>query len=51
VYVGVPGGQDLVAAVGAEASPRVDDRVALQVSPAAVHLFDAETGARIALGG
>ena len=51
VYVGVPGGQDLVAAVGAEATPRVEDRVSLQVAPSAVHLFDAETGDRLALGG
>jgi multiple sugar transport system ATP-binding protein len=51
VYVGVPGGQDLVAAVGSEETPRVDDRVSLQVAPSAVHLFDVETGVRIALGG
>jgi multiple sugar transport system ATP-binding protein len=51
VYVGVAGGQDLVAAVGSEATPRVDDRVSLEVQPNAVHLFDAETGVRLTLGG
>jgi multiple sugar transport system ATP-binding protein len=51
VHVGVAGGQDLVAAVGSEATPRVDDRVSLQVAPSAVHLFDAETGVRVGTSG
>jgi ABC-type sugar transport system ATPase subunit len=51
VYVDVPDGEDLVAAVGSEATPRVDERVSLEVAPSAVHLFDAETGARVVLGG
>ena len=51
VHVGVPNGQDLVAAVGSEATPRVDDRVSLEVAPQAVHLFDAESGVRWTLGG
>jgi len=50
VYVSVPGGADLVAAVGADQAPRVDESVALRVAPGAVHLFDPEGGARIALG-
>jgi multiple sugar transport system ATP-binding protein len=50
VYVAVAGGRDLVAAVGAEAAPRVDEQVSLHVAPNAVHLFDAETGVRLTLG-
>jgi hypothetical protein len=45
--VTVPGGADVVAAVGAEASPRVDDSVSVTIPPAAVHLFEAESGRRI----
>jgi multiple sugar transport system ATP-binding protein len=51
VYVGVPDGQDLVASVGSEAAPKVDERVWLEVAPTAVHLFDAESGVRLGLGG
>jgi len=47
VYVSVPGGGDFVAAVGADASPRVDDPVSLTIPPVAVHLFEAESGRRI----
>ena len=47
VYVTTPGGADLVAAVGAEASPRVDDAVSLTIPAAAVHLFEPESGRRI----
>ncbi|HKW11144.1 MAG TPA: ABC transporter ATP-binding protein [Gemmatimonadaceae bacterium] len=47
VYVSVPGGQDLVAAVGAERSPRVDEPVGLRISPAAVHFFDLASGERL----
>ena len=47
VYVTVPGGADVVAAVGAEATPRVDDSVSLTIPAAAVHLFEAESGRRI----
>ena len=50
VYVSVPGGADLVAAIGAEQAPRVDDAVALRVALDAVHLFDPESGGRITLG-
>ena len=51
VYVSVPGGQDLVAAVGADWSPRIDESVGLRISPAAAHFFDPDSGARLALGG
>ena len=47
VYVTVPGGTDFVAAVGAEATPRVDDAVSLTIPPPAIHLFEAESGRRI----
>jgi len=47
VYVTVPGGQDLVAAIASEIAPRIDEAVSLRVAPAAVHLFDADTGARV----
>jgi multiple sugar transport system ATP-binding protein len=47
VYVTIPGGGDFVAAVGAEASPRVDDPVSLTIPGAAIHLFEAESGQRI----
>ena len=47
VYVTIPGGADFVAAVGAEATPRVDEPVSLTIPGAAMHLFDAETGGRI----
>jgi multiple sugar transport system ATP-binding protein len=47
VYVTVPGGADFVAAVGAEATPRVDDAVSLTIPGTAVHLFEAESGRRI----
>ena len=50
VYVSVPGGHDFVAAVGPESAPRVDDTVALRIAPNAIHLFDPQTGARVALG-
>ena len=44
VYVNVHGGQDLVAAVGADASPKVDEPVSITIPAAAMHLFDPETG-------
>src|SRR6185312_16328388 len=47
VYVTVPGGTDFVAAVGAEATPRVDDAVSLTIPGTAVHRFAAEAGRRI----
>ena len=47
VYVTVPGGADFVAAVGAEATPRVDEAVSLAIPEAAIHLFEAESGQRI----
>jgi multiple sugar transport system ATP-binding protein len=47
VYVTVAGGADFVAAVGAEATPRVDDPVSVTIPPAAVHLFEADSGRRI----
>ena len=47
VYVTVPGGADFVAAVGAEATPRVDDAVSLTIPGTAIHLFEAESGRRI----
>ena len=47
VYVSVPGGHDLVAAVPPDFTPRVDESVALSIAPNAMHLFDAETGQRI----
>src|SRR5690242_10769881 len=50
VHVSVPGGADLVVAIGAEQAPRVDETVALRVAPSAVHLFDPESGGRLALG-
>ena len=50
VYVSVRGGADLVAAIGAEQAPRVDETVGLRVAPNAVHLFDPESGSRLALG-
>jgi ABC-type sugar transport system ATPase subunit len=50
VYVRVPGGADLVAAVGADGAPRVDETVTLRIAPAAVHLFDADSGSRLTLG-
>lgn len=50
VYVSVPGGADLVAAIGADQAPRVDDTVGLRVEPQAVHLFDPDNGGRLALG-
>ena len=50
VYVSVPGGADLVAAIGAEQAPRVDETVALRVASEAVHLFDPASGGRLALG-
>ena len=50
VHVSVPGGADLVAAIGAEQAPRVDETVWLRIAPQAVHLFDPESGGRIALG-
>jgi multiple sugar transport system ATP-binding protein len=48
VYVAIAGGKDLVVAVGAEAAPRIDEQVSLHVAPNAVHLFDVETGMRVA---
>jgi multiple sugar transport system ATP-binding protein len=50
VYVTVPGGGDFVAAVGAEATPRVDDPVSLTIPGAAIHLFEAQSGQRIGAG-
>jgi multiple sugar transport system ATP-binding protein len=50
VYVRVADGADLVAAVGADGAPRVDETVTLRVAPGAVHLFDAESGSRLTLG-
>ena len=50
VYVSVPGGADFVAAIGAEQAPRVDETVGLRIPPNAVHLFDPESGTRMALG-
>jgi multiple sugar transport system ATP-binding protein len=50
VYVSVPGGADLIVAVGADGAPRVDETVTLRVAPAAIHLFDADSGSRLALG-
>ncbi|HEY2379127.1 MAG TPA: ABC transporter ATP-binding protein [Gemmatimonadaceae bacterium] len=50
VYVRVAGGADLVAAVGADRAPRIEETVALRVAPNAVHLFDPEHGSRLALG-
>jgi multiple sugar transport system ATP-binding protein len=47
VYVTVPGGNDFVAAVSSEATPRVDDAVSLTIAPGAMHLFDPETGGRL----
>ena len=47
VYVTVPGGADFLAAVGAEATPRVDEAVSLAIPEAAIHLFEAESGQRI----
>ena len=44
VYVSVHGGQDLVAAVGADTSPKVDETVSITIAPAAMHLFDPESG-------
>ena len=47
VYVTVPGGADVVAAVDAEATPRVDDAVSITIPPGAIHLFEAELGRRL----
>jgi len=47
VYVTVPGGHDLVAAVGPEVTPKVDEPVSLSIPTAAMHLFDAESGDRV----
>ena len=47
VYVSVPGGQDLVAAVGAEVTPKVDEPVGLDIAPTAMHFFDSQTGERL----
>jgi len=50
VYVTVPGGADFVAAVGAEATPHVDDSVSLAIPGPAIHLFEVESGRRIGAG-
>ena len=50
VYVSVPGGHDLVAAVPPDVTPRVDESVSLNIAPTALHLFDPETGERVAMG-
>jgi multiple sugar transport system ATP-binding protein len=49
VYVCVPGGYDLVAAVGPDLAPRIDDPVSIAIQPSAMHLFDPESGKRMAL--
>jgi multiple sugar transport system ATP-binding protein len=50
VYVSIRGGANLVAAIGEEPAPRVDEAVALNIALNAVHLFDPESGGRIPLG-
>jgi ABC-type sugar transport system ATPase subunit len=50
VYVSVPGGQDLVAAVDGDTAPRVDEPVVLRIPPTALHFFDPQSGERLPLG-
>jgi multiple sugar transport system ATP-binding protein len=47
VHLTIDGLGDLVAVVASEASPRVDERVAVRVPESAIHLFDVGSGERI----
>ena len=48
VHLTVDGGGNLVAVVGSEAAPRLDELVSVRIPPGATHLFDPVTGARLA---
>ena len=47
VHLTIEGDRDLIAVVGADTTPRVDDVVTVHVPPAAAHFFDPGTGVRL----
>ena len=47
VHLTIAGGKDLVALVGSEVAPCIDEVVSLRVPPNATHLFDPDSGARL----
>jgi multiple sugar transport system ATP-binding protein len=47
VHLTMNGGGELVALVGSELAPRVDEVVSVRVPPQAAHLFDPVSGARL----